>query len=412
MAWFLTVFPQGWRLASGSAQGVVLLYVVGVALITLAGALAPISVGQSAARRRIERELAAARADDETDAATIADREARVEELETELEAAHAHAERLADSSATFDVYRDKSGKWRWRLVHRNGNIIATSGESYASDCNARRGMRSVQRNAFDAAIVWQRDEQEPAPEPDPVAEAPQATIELYRDETDEYRWRLRHNNGEILAAATRGFFSRGAAETGVETVQATVGPADYLKFDPAGVEVYEDAAGEYRWRLVHRNGNILADSGEGYASRSNARRAADRFQELASDAERDAETGPRFETYEDAAGEHRWRLVAANGESVADSGEGYTDRSALADAIDRVREYAPEADRLTVTTAAVEVYEDAGGEYRWRLRHRNGTILATSGEGYTSRSGAIEAVNGVKRHAPNAPVERLDSDV
>lgn len=28
---------------------------------------------------------------------------------------------------------------------------------------------------------------------------------------------------------------------------------------------------------------------------------------------------------YKDKAGEWRWRLVAANGETVADSGEGYT---------------------------------------------------------------------------------------
>ncbi|WP_254528038.1 amphi-Trp domain-containing protein [Natrinema gelatinilyticum] len=39
--------------------------------------------------------------------------------------------------------------------------------------------------------------------------------------------------------------------------------------------EVYEDNAGEWRWRLVHWNGNIVADSGEGYVSRSNAERAA-----------------------------------------------------------------------------------------------------------------------------------------
>ena len=32
-----------------------------------------------------------------------------------------------------------------------------------------------------------------------------------------------------------------------------------------------------------------------------------------------------RFEIFRDAAGEYRWRLVAGNGEKVADSGEGYT---------------------------------------------------------------------------------------
>lgn len=42
-----------------------------------------------------------------------------------------------------------------------------------------------------------------------------------------------------------------------------------------AEVRVYEDAAGEFRWRLVGRNGRILADSAEGYTSRFGAKRAA-----------------------------------------------------------------------------------------------------------------------------------------
>ncbi|UIO99926.1 DUF1508 domain-containing protein [Halobaculum sp. CBA1158] len=451
MAWFLTVFPQQWALGSGTARGVVAVYTVGLALITLSGALAPISVGQSRARQAVEEQLVDARADDEADdrrieelEAAVAERDDRIAALESDLEesraetaaaetaaetaseesaaartetasvrddlnAAASHVNALSKSSATFDVYRDKSGKWRWRLVHRNGNIIATSGESYSSDRTARRGMRSVKRNSLGAAVVWQRDEEEPEPIVEPVAEEPSARFQLYRDGDDEYRWRLRHDNGNTIAAGTRGFSSKRGATDGVATVQSSIGPADYLEFDPAGIEVYEDAAGEFRWRLVHRNGNILSDSGEGYANRSNARRAADRFQEVAGDAGVDADSGVRFETYEDAAAEHRWRLVAANGEAIADSGEGYSSRSALTDAVDRVREYAPEADRLTMTTAAVEVYEDAGGEFRWRLRHRNGTILGTSGEGYTSRSKALDAVNRVKRHAPNAPVEEED---
>lgn len=40
----------------------------------------------------------------------------------------------------------------------------------------------------------------------------------------------------------------------------------------------------------------------------------------------------------------------------------------------------------------SVEFYEDAGGEWRWRLWHRNGRIMADSGEGYKRRSGAIKA--------------------
>ena len=32
-------------------------------------------------------------------------------------------------------------------------------------------------------------------------------------------------------------------------------------------IEIYQDKAGEWRWRLKHENGNIMADSSEGYSS-------------------------------------------------------------------------------------------------------------------------------------------------
>jgi uncharacterized protein YegP (UPF0339 family) len=41
-----------------------------------------------------------------------------------------------------------------------------------------------------------------------------------------------------------------------------------------AHFELYRDAGGQWRWRLRARNGRIVADSAEGYASRRNARRA------------------------------------------------------------------------------------------------------------------------------------------
>jgi len=42
---------------------------------------------------------------------------------------------------------------------------------------------------------------------------------------------------------------------------------------------------GGWRWQLKARNGKIVADSGEGYASEYNAVRAARRCKELAPDA-------------------------------------------------------------------------------------------------------------------------------
>lgn len=56
-------------------------------------------------------------------------------------------------SQGQFEVYTDKAGEWRWRLVHRNGNIIADGGEGYSSKRNAIKGLRSVQHNAPGALI-------------------------------------------------------------------------------------------------------------------------------------------------------------------------------------------------------------------------------------------------------------------
>lgn len=38
--------------------------------------------------------------------------------------------------------------------------------------------------------------------------------------------------------------------------------------------EVFRDQRGDWRWHLRAANGRIVADSGEGYASRRNAKRA------------------------------------------------------------------------------------------------------------------------------------------
>lgn len=56
-------------------------------------------------------------------------------------------------SKATFEVFRDRAGEWRWRLRHDNGNVIATSGQGYASRPGARNGLESVRRNAPGARI-------------------------------------------------------------------------------------------------------------------------------------------------------------------------------------------------------------------------------------------------------------------
>jgi uncharacterized protein YegP (UPF0339 family) len=52
-----------------------------------------------------------------------------------------------------------------------------------------------------------------------------------------------------------------------------------------AKFHVYPDKAGQFRWRLVARNGRIIADSGEGYTRRDDAHRAISKMRYAAAQA-------------------------------------------------------------------------------------------------------------------------------
>jgi excisionase family DNA binding protein len=51
-----------------------------------------------------------------------------------------------------FDVYRDGAGKFRWRLMASNGEVLAV-GEAYETRAGAVNGTRAVQRAAEGASI-------------------------------------------------------------------------------------------------------------------------------------------------------------------------------------------------------------------------------------------------------------------
>lgn len=57
---------------------------------------------------------------------------------------------------------------------------------------------------------------------------------------------------------------------------------------------------------------------------------------------------------------------------------------------------------------ATFKLYKDRAGEFRWRLVHQNGNIIAASGEGYENKNDASNGIQSVKEHAPTAPLEDL----
>jgi uncharacterized protein len=57
-----------------------------------------------------------------------------------------------------FELYQDKSGEYRFRLKAGNGEIIATSSESYKTKASALNGIDSIKRNAAEANVDDQTD--------------------------------------------------------------------------------------------------------------------------------------------------------------------------------------------------------------------------------------------------------------
>lgn len=61
---------------------------------------------------------------------------------------------------------------------------------------------------------------------------------------------------------------------------------------------------------------------------------------------------------------------------------------------------------------AKFSIYKDAKGEFRWRLSADNSKIIADSGEGYKNKSDCKNGIEIVKKESSNAPVSDLTPSV
>ena len=105
-----------------------------------------------------------------------------------------------------------------------------------------------------------------------------------------------------------------------------------------------------------------------------------------------------------------KFDLKAANGESVVTS-EVYTSEKACMNGIESVRANCAAAiEDQTVKGYAelkhpkYEVYLDKAGEFRFRLKARNGEIIATS-EGYKAKASCLNGIASIRKNAPASPV-------
>ena len=57
------------------------------------------------------------------------------------------------------------------------------------------------------------------------------------------------------------------------------------------------------------------------------------------------------------------------------------------------------------------ELYRDAKGEWRWRLRARNGEVIADSGEGYLRREDCEHGI-ALVRQSTEASIEDMTTKI
>ena len=118
-----------------------------------------------------------------------------------------------------------------------------------------------------------------------------------------------------------------------------------------------------------------------------------------------------KFVVKETKNGDYVFNLKAGNGEVIAVS-ETYTTETACMNGIESVRKNAVEAkledqtaaEVVTVTNPKFEVYTDKAGEFRFRLKARNGEIIAV-GEGYKAKASCLNGIDSIRRNAPDAAV-------
>jgi uncharacterized protein len=98
---------------------------------------------------------------------------------------------RAADKSAlTFEVFADRGMEFRWRLK-QGDDILGTAGQGYKEKASCTNGIEGIKKRLADG----------------------KDTFEIYQDNAQAFRWRLKSSNGQVVAAATKGCKTKSECE-------------------------------------------------------------------------------------------------------------------------------------------------------------------------------------------------------
>lgn len=105
------------------------------------------------------------------------------------------------------------------------------------------------------------------------------------------------------------------------------------------------------------------------------------------------------FEMYNDKAGEFRFRLKAKNGQNILAS-EAYKQKASCENGIESVK-------KNSLDETKFEIKQTTSGKWMFNLKATNGQVIGTS-QTYADVAGAKNGVQSVMNNAPKAEVKEV----
>ena len=116
------------------------------------------------------------------------------------------------------------------------------------------------------------------------------------------------------------------AVSVALAGLSAAAKPDEKLTF-----ELYKGKNDQFRWRLKEGE-KVLATGGQGYKAKADAKNGIASVQKAA------ANPKANFEVYEDEKKAYRWRLKAANGQTIASSAAGFKTKAEADKVVESVK--------------------------------------------------------------------------
>ena len=119
--------------------------------------------------------------------------------------------------ATTVETYKDGKNEWRWRVKASNGQIIGASTEGYGREGTAKSNLQTLPKYCREI------DVKTASAQPDPRPEGATLPLEFYKDNADEWRWRITAGNGQIVHASTEGYNAKATAKSNLEGLAAAI---------------------------------------------------------------------------------------------------------------------------------------------------------------------------------------------